>query len=232
MKKMIILAASLMIFAGTAVSCGKNSGSSSESGTSSSEASSGKYTFEEAEKRAGESVRKKAAEALESTTAPPKKTREDAECDSEAEKAIRDCIEVMCTPESAEDILRCLYPKSIYNGILESGVVADDSRQSTADNFNQSISEDDEMVDFSIERCNMLNAEPWLDMLEQYFESTAKNFEIELDVPVMVTASCQADVSYTIASAGKEKKVKLSVVAVQIAGEGWKIIPYDGEQLG
>jgi len=196
MKKMIILAASLMIFAGTAVSCGKNSGSSSEG-----------------------------------TTAPPKKIKEDAECDSEAEKAIRDCIEVMCTPESAEDILRCLYPKSIYNGILESGVVADASRQSTEDNFNQSISEDDELVDFSIERCNMLNAEPWLDMLEQYFESTAKNFEIELDVPVMVTASCQADVSYTIASAGKEKKVKLSVVAVQIAGEGWKIIPYSGEQL-
>lgn len=197
MKKMIILAASLMIFAGTAVSCGKNSGSSSEG-----------------------------------TTAPPKKIKEDAECDSEAEKAIRDCIEVMCTPESAEDILRCLYPKSIYNGILESGIVADDSRQSTEDNFNQSISEDDELVDFSIERCNMLNAEPWLDTLEQYFESTAKNFEIELDVPLMVTASCQADVSYTIASAGKEKKVKLSVVAVQIAGEGWKIIPYDGEQLG
>ena len=69
MKKMIILAASLMIFAGTAVSCGKNSGSSSEGDTSSSDtssnkASSGKYTFEEAEKRAGESVRKKSAEAL------------------------------------------------------------------------------------------------------------------------------------------------------------------------
>lgn len=51
------------------------------------------------------------------------------------------------------------------------------------------------------------------------------------DVPVMVTASCLADVSYTIASAGSEEKVKLSVVAVQIAGEGWKIIPYGGEQL-
>ena len=52
------------------------------------------------------------------------------------------------------------------------------------------------------------------------------------DVPVMVTASCLADVSYTIASAGTEEEVNISVVAVQIAGEGWKIIPYDGEQLG
>lgn len=224
MKKMIILAASLMIFAGTAVSCGKSGGSSSESDTSSSsEASSGKYTFEEAKKRAGESVRKKAAEALESTTAPLKKTQEDAECDPEAEKAVRDFIEVMYTSESTEEILRCLYPKSIYNGIVGKVV---------AENFNQSISEDDELVDFSIESCNMLNEEPWLDMLEQYFESTAKNCGIELDVPVMVTASCLADVSYTIASAGSEEKVNISVVAVQIAGEGWKIIPYSGEQLG
>ncbi len=236
MKKMIILAASLIIVVGTAVSCGKSGGSSSESDisssidTSSNEASSGEYTFEEAKKRAGESVRKKAAEALESTTAPPTQNKEEAKCDPEAEKAVRDFIEVMYTAESTEEILRCLYPKSIYNGIVGK-VVADDLRQSTAYNFNQSISEDDELVDFSIESCKMLNEEPWLDMLEQYFVSTARNCGIEHDVPVMVTASCLADASYTIASAGTEEEVNISVVAVQIAGEGWKIIPHSSQQL-
>ncbi len=227
MKKMIILAASLMIFAGTAVSCGKNSGSSSEGDTSSSDtssnkASSGKYTFEEAEKRAGESVRKKAAEALESTTAPPKKIKEDAECDPEAEKAVRDFIEVMYTDSDVENTLKYLYPEAIYTELI--GTDAEK-------NFGEGGSEEIEISDININSCNMLNEEPWLDMLEQYFVSTARNCGIEHDVPVMVTASCLADVSYTIASAGTEEEVNISVVAVQIAGEGWKIIPYSSQQL-
>ena len=129
---------------------------------------------------------------------------------------------VMYTDSDVENTLKYLYPEAIYTELI--GTDAEK-------NFGEGGSEEIEISDININSCNMLNEEPWLDMLEQYFVSTARNCGIEHDVPVMVTASCLADVSYTIASAGTEEEVNISVVAVQIAGEGWKIIPYSSQQL-
>ncbi|MBO5320293.1 MAG: hypothetical protein J6B01_10890 [Ruminococcus sp.] len=222
MKKMIILAASLMIFAGTAVSCGKSGGSSSESDTSSSsEASSGKYTFEEAKKRAGESVRKKAAEALESTTVPPKKTQEDAECDPEAEKAVRDYIGSMYRASVAET-LKYMYPEAIY-----SQLIGTDAEK----NFGEGGSEEIEVSDINIDNFEMLSAEPWLETIKQYFEMTAKSNGIELDSPIIVTKACEADVTFNVAANGTADEVDATVIAVNVSGEGWKLIPLESEKL-
>ncbi len=217
-----------MIFAGTAVSCGKSGGSSSESDTSSSsdvssssEASSGKYTFEEAKKRAGESVRKKAAEALESTTAPPKKAQEDAECDPEAEKAIRDCIGSMYRADVGET-LKYLYPEGIY-----SELVGTDAEK----NFGEGGSKENEVTDFSFNSCKMICLDSFFDTVEHYFEMTAKNNGIELDSPIMVKNAYEADITYTVLMNGTTDTVNVTVIAVNVSGEGWKIIPLGSEQL-
>lgn len=221
MKKMIILAASLIIFVGTAVSCGKSGGSSSESDTSSSEASSGKYTFEEAEKRAGGSVRKKAAEALESTTAPPKKIKEDAECDSEAEKAICDYIGSMYRA-SVGETLEYMYPECIY-----SQLIGTDAEK----NFGEGGSEEIEISDINIDSCEMLSADPWLETIKLYFEMTARSNGIELDSPIIVTKACEADVTFNVAVNGTADEVNVTVIAVNVSGEGWKLIPLESERL-
>ncbi len=216
-----------MIFAGTAVSCGKSGVSSSEGDTSSSdvsslsEASSGKYTFEEAKKRAGESVRKKAAEALESTTAPPKKIKEDAECDSEAEKAIRDYIGSMYRA-SVGETLEYMYPECIY-----SELVGTDAEK----NFGESGSEEIDISDINIDSCEMLSADPWLETIKLYFEMTARSNGIELDSPIIVTNAYEADITFKVAINGVTDKVNVTVIAVNVSGEGWKLIPLESERL-
>ena len=220
MKKILAILLICMAAAGAGVSCGSSNSSSESAAVSGTEQSSAS-AIEEGKKIAEERMRETLKEipTIQQSTLPDKPAS--VSCDPEAEQALKECIECMYTSDAAET-LKYFYPKSMYDGLISGGI---------EENFKKSGVSGTVVSDFSIDRCELLSANPWLGTIKQYFTRTAENYSVETVVPVMVSKSYETDISFSVTEGGNTEKANVTVIVTYVSGDGWKVIPLSCDQL-
>lgn len=216
MKKIIVLAAALMLFSGAVVSCGNKEGSSSEN-------ASGTISASEADVKAEKSdfptmnpemfigMDEKASELNKGGF---------ITCEKDAEEALRACIDSMfCS--GAEETLKYFYPEAVYNAVMNGAA---------RDNFAAQGNPDAQLDKFRIEKCVYLAPDTGYKLAEKYFAMTAESSGLS-GYSTVVSKGYSVKISFEVSVDGATDSVSEDVVLVNCEGEGWKVIPLSTEEL-
>lgn len=220
MKKMMILAAALVLSVGAAVSCGSKDGSSSEKASADA---SGTISAAEAdgttEKASLPTMNLEAIDKMGEKASELKKGGF-ITCEKEAEETLRACIDSMfCS--GAEETLKYLYPEAVYNAVVNG---------EAKDNFAAQGDPNAEVMNFHIKKCVYLAPDTGYELAEKYFVMTAESSGLS-DYSAAVSKGYSMEISFEVSLDGEKDSVSENVVLVNVEGEGWKVIPLSIEQL-
>lgn len=211
LKRTFLAAVITALLIPSVVSCGDNSSGSSESMQTSSTDPTGAAAIDALKEIAGESLKEQLKEvpALQSNTLP-----------KEADEVLRACIDGMYCSD-AEETLKYFYPKDIYDAVIKKG---------TEENFSVQGSADNKVTDFRIDKVLNLSSDTGCTSAEKYFGMTAESAGLS-NCSVTVSSGYSVDISYDVSMNGTKESVSQVIVLVNIADEGWKVIPLNVSEL-
>ena len=208
MKRTALLTALCILAAGALASCGGGKGSSS-SGT--------ENTTGSAPKAASVTVPTDVTAVTEeaSLTKPAK-----IDVDSEAEDTIRSFLTAMYSSNTG-DTLKYMYPDAIYKALVDMG-----AESAFKDNDIKGT-----LTKFEITESSLLNPNPSASVLKSFFEDSAANNGIKLDVPIGIGKSYEVKAAFEVEIDGVSDGETVTMVVAYLSGEGWKVIPFSIDDI-
>jgi hypothetical protein len=207
MKRTAMFTALCILAAGALASCGGNGGSSSgtENTTGSAPAATSATVLADVPTVTEEA----------SLTKPAK-----INVDSEAEDTIRSFLTAMYSSNTG-DTLKYMYPDAIYKALVDMG-----AESAFKDNDIKGA-----LTKFEITESSLLNPNPSAAVLKSFFEESAANNGIKLDVPIGIGKSYEVKVDFEVDIDGTSDGETVTMVATYLSGDGWKVIPFSIDDI-
>ena len=140
--------------------------------------------------------------------------------DSEAEDTIRSFLTAMYSSNTG-DTLKYMYPDAIYKALVDMG-----AESAFKDNDIKGA-----LTKFEITESSLLNPNPSAAVLKSFFEESAANNGIKLDVPIGIGKSYEVKVDFEVDIDGTSDGETVTMVATYLSGDGWKVIPFSIDDI-